>query len=152
MRAHLLALHMVFPLLVQINSSIGNVITNNLANSPIELLRQIHITTTKDTKKEGKVRIVSRSGGIVRARSTLQRPARKNRITLGVNCVSKMRGEVPEAKGLEFGARRSLACDRSLSGDFESFKELKEKLESTPERKGPVSEYLDRMQRVFAED
>ena len=41
---------------------------------------------------------------------------------------------------------------KQLSGDFESFVELKEKLESRPRgHQGPVSEYLDSMQRLFAE-
>ena len=41
---------------------------------------------------------------------------------------------------------------RQLTGDFESFVELKEKLQIQPRRhQGPVSEYLDSMQRLFAE-
>jgi hypothetical protein len=41
---------------------------------------------------------------------------------------------------------------KQLSGDFESFIELKENLQTMPsERRGPVSEYLDSMQRIFAE-
>lgn len=38
---------------------------------------------------------------------------------------------------------------RQMSGDFESFIQLKENLETTRSRTGHVSEYLDRMQRVF---
>ena len=42
---------------------------------------------------------------------------------------------------------------KQLSGDFESFIELKENLQSRPQqRKGPVSEYLDGMQRIFEDD
>ena len=41
---------------------------------------------------------------------------------------------------------------KQLTGDFESFVELKEKLQTHPRRhQGPVSEYLDSMQRLFAE-
>ncbi len=41
---------------------------------------------------------------------------------------------------------------KERSGDFESFVERKEKLESRPGgHRGPVSEYLDSMQRLFAE-
>ncbi|NIP98753.1 MAG: hypothetical protein GWO24_37250 [Akkermansiaceae bacterium] len=41
---------------------------------------------------------------------------------------------------------------RQMSGDFESFIELKENLEAPSKRRfGPVSEYLDDMQRVFGE-
>lgn len=41
---------------------------------------------------------------------------------------------------------------KQLTGDFESFVELKEKLQTQPRRhQGPVSEYLDSMQRLFAE-
>ena len=41
---------------------------------------------------------------------------------------------------------------KQLSGDFECFVELKEKLERRPGgHRGPVSEYLDSMQRLFAE-
>ncbi len=39
---------------------------------------------------------------------------------------------------------------KQLSGDFESFIELKENLQSPPtRRKGPIAEYLDDMQRIY---
>ena len=41
---------------------------------------------------------------------------------------------------------------KQLSGDFESFVDLKDKLRIRPGgHQGPVSEYLDSMQRLFAE-
>ena len=46
-----------------------------------------------------------------------------------------------------------ITSSSQLSGDFESFVEIKEGLESQPSsRRGPVSEYMNSMQRLFAED